>query len=207
MLRMKTTTKKPSETSPELYNRDRVWRMDQFAHKPDDRSVLSHWLQNRNTSSAEPYEKKAKALLTGEVLLWLSSEGRVLRESLEQTILFPDVFDIPFPPPSTPHFTFIDLFAGIGGIRLGFQSLGGKCVFSSEWNPSAAQTYEANFGEHPFGDITKIHVGAIPDSDILLAGFPCQPFSIIGDRKGFEHETHCKGNFRRINEHVTKSYG
>ena len=86
-------------------------------------------------------------------------------------------------------FKFIDLFAGIGGIRLGFESVGGKCVFSSEWDEQASKTYAANFGEVPAGDITKIETGEIPDFDILLAGFPCQPFSIIGDKEGFNHET------------------
>ena len=93
----------------------------------------------------------------------------------------------------SPHkwdsFRFVDLFAGIGGIRLGFESVGGECVFSSEWDEQAAKTYEANFGEKPSGDITKIDANEIPDFDILLGGFPCQPFSIIGDKEGFDHET------------------
>ncbi len=86
-------------------------------------------------------------------------------------------------------FKFIDLFAGIGGIRLAFESVGGKCVFSSEWDNNACITYEANFGEKPYGDITKINASTIPDFDILLAGFPCQPFSIAGKKAGFNHET------------------
>ncbi|WP_274145263.1 DNA cytosine methyltransferase [Enterovibrio qingdaonensis] len=83
-------------------------------------------------------------------------------------------------------FKFIDLFAGIGGIRLGFESQGGECVFSSEWDKHAQTTYEANFGEKPHGDITKIDPYSIPDHDVLLGGFPCQAFSIIGKMHGFE---------------------
>ena len=97
--------------------------------------------------------------------------------------------DVPFPAPEKGRFTFIDLFAGIGGIRLGYQAVGGKCVFSSEWDKDAAKTYFSNFGEQPFGDIQKIDPKDIPDFDVLLAGFPCQPFSIIGDKEGFSHET------------------
>ena len=97
--------------------------------------------------------------------------------------------DLPEETPPQANFRFIDLFAGIGGIRLGFESVGGKCVFSSEWDADVAKTYEANFGEKPFGDITKISPNDIPDFDILVAGFPCQPFSIIGAKQGFNHET------------------
>lgn len=84
---------------------------------------------------------------------------------------------------------FIDLFAGIGGMRLAFESVGAKCVFSSEWDKYCQKTYEANFGEIPNGDITKIDERKIPKFEILLAGFPCQPFSSIGKREGFKHET------------------
>lgn len=86
-------------------------------------------------------------------------------------------------------FRFIDLFAGIGGMRIGFESVGGRCVFTSEWDKFAQKTYEANFGEIPSGDITQVDASAIPKFDILLAGFPCQPFSTIGKRQGFEHPT------------------
>ena len=84
---------------------------------------------------------------------------------------------------------FIDLFAGIGGMRLGFTFPNAKCVFSSEWDIHAQKTYQANFNETPAGDITTIPPQEIPDHDILLGGFPCQPFSSIGRREGFLHET------------------
>lgn len=96
-----------------------------------------------------------------------------------------------------PAFKFIDLFAGIGGTRLAFERAGGKCVFSSEWDKFAALTYEANFGETPAGDIREIDADAVADFDVLVAGFPCQPFSIAGVSKhtalgvehGFKHPT------------------
>ena len=94
-------------------------------------------------------------------------------------------------------FKFIDLFAGIGGMRIAYESVGGKCVYSNEWNKFSQQTYKANFGDIPEGDITKVDETTIPDHDILVAGFPCQPFSIAGVSKknslgratGFEDKT------------------
>ena len=86
---------------------------------------------------------------------------------------------------SAPKFKMIDLFAGIGGIRLGFEAHGGESVFSSEWDEGAQKTYEANFKETPYGDITKIEPEEIPSFDVLLGGFPCQPFSQAGLKKGF----------------------
>ena len=83
-------------------------------------------------------------------------------------------------------FKFIDLFAGTGGIRIPFDELGGECVFTSEWDKFAQQTYEANFGERPVGDITKVNVDDIPAHNVLMAGFPCQPFSNAGKKKGFD---------------------
>ena len=98
---------------------------------------------------------------------------------------------------SSRSFRFIDLFAGIGGMRMAFERAGGRCVYSSEWNKFSADTYEANFGERPAGDITEIPASEIPDHDVLVAGFPCQPFSIAGVSKkrslnmpdGFEDPT------------------
>lgn len=95
------------------------------------------------------------------------------------------------------EFTFVDLFAGIGGLRLAMESAGARCVYSSEWNKFCQQTYEANFGEVPKGDITQIASSDIPDHDVLMGGFPCQPFSVAGVSKkrslgratGFEDKT------------------
>lgn len=110
-----------------------------------------------------------------------------LRSETIQHTHFKDL-PIPFPPLEIPQFKFIDLFAGIGGFRLALQRLGGACVFSSEWDKDAAQTYAKNFGYIPFGDITQEATKAyIPDNfDVLCAGFPCQAFSIAGKRGGFE---------------------
>lgn len=99
--------------------------------------------------------------------------------------------------PDTSAFTFIDLFAGIGGMRIAYEQAGGRCAYSNEWNKYSQQTYFANFGEQPDGDITKVDENSIPDHDILVAGFPCQPFSIAGVSKkqslgratGFEDKT------------------
>lgn len=105
----------------------------------------------------------------------------------DQCTLFSEFLQVPYPNPPKPKFTFIDLFAGIGGIRLPFTQLGYGCTFSSEWDKHAQTTYLANFGEMPFGDITKESTKQfIPKNfDVLLAGFPCQAFSIIGKMKGF----------------------
>jgi DNA (cytosine-5)-methyltransferase 1 len=104
--------------------------------------------------------------------------------NVRNKIIIQSLFDMPKKQKKTV-FKFIDLFAGIGGIRTGFESVGGECVFTSEWDASAQKTYQANFGELPYGDITKIKPAEIPSFDILLAGFPCQPFSMAGFKKGF----------------------
>ena len=93
------------------------------------------------------------------------------------------------PKETSKDFKFIDLFAGVGGMRLAFEKANGQCVFSSEWDKYSQKTYEANFGEIPHGDITQIDERDIPKFDVLLAGFPCQPFSTIGKRQGFDHPT------------------
>jgi DNA (cytosine-5)-methyltransferase 1 len=136
---------------------------------------LTHHFQNQDKPFSKFFEKNAK-----EYLNEVFPQG--VKERSFQHYL-PITWDIPFPPKANPKFRFIDLFAGIGGIRLAFQNQGGKCVFTSEWDVFAKKTYEANFGEVPFGDITQISEKVIPDHDILLAGFPCQPFSIAGVSK------------------------
>ena len=115
--------------------------------------------------------------------VWMAAENPLEND------LFADFFKVPFPAPKNPKFTFIDLFAGIGGFRIAMQELGGKCVYSSEFDAQAQRSYFANYGEVPFGDITKINVEDIPDFDVLAGGFPCQPFSSIGKREGFKHKT------------------
>jgi DNA (cytosine-5)-methyltransferase 1 len=129
---------------------------------------ITHYLQNLGHESANAYKDVAEQYIPSEIdynnIIW----------------------DIPIPPVENPSFTFIDLFAGIGGFRQAFQNLNGKCVFSSEWDFYAKKTYEANYGEVPFGDITQIDEYSIPNHDILLGGFPCQAFSIAGKRGGFD---------------------
>lgn len=129
--------------------------------------------------------KKTHSLAEEESVKYYSSR---VADNSAQYNLFERFFNVPFPNPSYGKFTLIDLFAGIGGIRLPFNELGYKCVFSSEWDKYAKQTYFANFGEMPFGDITKESTKQhIPQHfDLLLAGFPCQAFSIMGKMKGFD---------------------
>ncbi len=150
-------------------------------------AALTHYLQNRGTSFAFPFGEAALSALLGEERTDATTSG-VLSDANLPYDLFPELCDVPFVAPKNPKFTFIDLFAGIGGFRLALQQLGGKCVFSSEWDARAQKTYLANFGEIPFGDITKESVKRfIPDRfDLLCAGFPCQAFSLAGKRLGFE---------------------
>lgn len=127
-------------------------------------------------------QKKAElvnAWETGKVSPTAAQTTKIL--NLEDKVPFKNTFDENNPP----KFSFIDLFAGIGGIRLPFQQAGGQCVFTSEWDKFAQIVYATNFGEAPYGDITKIGNHEIPAHDLLLAGFPCQAFSQAGRKKGF----------------------
>jgi DNA (cytosine-5)-methyltransferase 1 len=143
----------------------------------NDLAHLTHFFQNYKNGVSQYYRPTAS-----NYLIDLHDKLNIVGEPDLQYYL-PIKWDVPFPPPTTAKFKFIDLFAGIGGIRLAFQNLGGKCVFTSEWDTYSKKTYDANFGEVPFGDITKISEHEIPDHDILLGGFPCQPFSIAGVSK------------------------
>ena len=162
-------------------------------------AVLSHYLHNNE----DKVTRKQKEEIISSVREFLSrkqfrqglNDGELsddevwnVAESPLQYNLFDDFFKIPFPAPENPRFTFIDLFAGMGGFRIAMQRLGGKCVYSSEFKASAQKAYLANYGEMPFGDITKESTKRyIPDKfDVLCGGFPCQAFSIAGYRRGFE---------------------
>jgi DNA-cytosine methyltransferase len=153
-------------------------------------AVISHYLHNEGTAYGKPYEKKALGLMDDIYKAKTGlDDGKVADggEALQYN-LFRELYNIPFRPHRDPKFTFIDLFAGIGGFRMAMQNLGGKCVFSSEWDAQAQRTYLLNYGEVPFGDITKEETKSfIPDNfDLLCAGFPCQAFSLAGKRRGFE---------------------
>ncbi|HBH24190.1 MAG TPA: DNA (cytosine-5-)-methyltransferase [Cytophagales bacterium] len=143
-------------------------------------AFLTHFLQNHTNGVSKSYKAKAVSYYNQ------INEDLSIAAEPELQALLPIKWDVPFPSPENPEFTFIDLFAGIGGFRIPLQELGGKCVFTSEFNYHAQRAYELNFGEVPFGDITKMDINIVPKHDILCAGFPCQPFSISGKMKGFE---------------------
>ncbi|MBR4536455.1 MAG: DNA cytosine methyltransferase [Bacteroidales bacterium] len=151
----------------------------------DDSAIVTHYLQNKHSKYALSFEKDALFLLNNDNY---KEQRNVVAEPDIQYNLFPELLSVPFRAPENPKFTFIDLFAGIGGFRIAMQNLGGKCIYSSEWDAQAQKTYLANYGEVPFGDITKESTKQyIPDGfDILCAGFPCQAFSLAGKRRGFE---------------------
>lgn len=150
----------------------------------NEKAVITHYLHNYHNGVAEHYKKDAEEIIARFIVD--SSLEINTKKAVQQ--LLQEVENVPFPTPKNYTFKFIDLFAGIGGFRIALQNLGGKCVFTSEWDKEAQKTYYANFGEVPFGDITKKEVkNYIPDDfQVLCAGFPCQAFSIAGKRGGFE---------------------
>lgn len=153
-------------------------------------AALTHYLHNNKNGVSKYFKKEAVQFVKRELEYKFPDEtisSKAAEEAL-QYLIFDFKHQVPFPEPREYKFKFIDLFAGIGGFRIAMQNLGGKCVFTSEWDEQAKKTYEANFGEIPFGDITKEETKKfIPDGfDVLCAGFPCQAFSIAGKRGGFE---------------------
>lgn len=162
---------------------------NRFVEEDDNRkAVVTHYLHNYHNGVKDHFEEEAAQYIK-QIVEYKNEEENLnmVSDSALQQLLF-EVEDVPFPTPENYTFKFIDLFAGIGGFRIALQNLGGKCVFTSEWDENAKKTYKANFGETPFGDITKERTkNYIPKGfDILCAGFPCQAFSIAGKRGGFE---------------------
>ncbi len=152
----------------------------------EDNAILTHYLHNIHNGVSKHYKKDALKAIKKFVECKQDEDFSIVEEEALQQLLF-EVENVPFPTPKNYTFKFIDLFAGIGGFRLAFQNIGGKCVYTSEWDNAAKKTYRENFGEIPFGDITKESTkNYIPkEFDVLCAGFPCQAFSIAGNRKGF----------------------
>ena len=188
---------------------DKIWKVSLFGPDNYKSAVISHYLRTKKRGYKKDAIEYATDLLEG----YLDEEitSKVAEDALQILIGFEQ--DIPFIKPANPKFKFIDLFAGIGGFRIAMQALQGECVFTSEWDKMAQRTYYANFGEIPFGDITKLETKKwIPDKfDVLCGGFPCQPFSIagvskknsLGRKHGFEDEK--QGNlFFHIAEIIEK---
>ena len=194
---MATKTKKISLVEfPEEVDEENGVKLYGETSYENQMAVLSHFLHNHRNE----IDREEQTEIIAAIREFLSrKEARqpididemsdeqvwMVAEDPAQYGLFSDFFDVPFPTPENPKFTFIDLFAGMGGFRLAMQAQGGECVFSSEWNNFSQKTYLANFGEMPFGDITKESTKSyIPvNFDVLCAGFPCQPFSIAGVSK------------------------
>lgn len=177
----------------QIYDKRTCYEDGNIIPFPEQLAIVTHALMLQNTHIGNSYQDKSNELIEAwttslkvgknKLDTFLTKEPNALQYSL-----FQDVFKSPFPGPEDPKFTFIDLFAGIGGFRMALQNLGGQCVFSSEWDAQAQKTYFTNYGEIPFGDITSEYTKQyIPDNfDVLCAGFPCQAFSLAGKRLGFE---------------------
>ena len=166
---------------------------------------VTHWLHNTSGIPILFDKEKGKAwksfLIQHNRLVGMKRVGRPLKRTGKTAGLRIDFTGLPFVPGKKTEFTFIDLFAGIGGFRIALDSIGGRCVFSSEWEIRAKETYHQNYGEVPFGDIKPFTQNStllkqIPKADILAGGFPCQPFShagvsarnSLGQSHGFECE-------------------
>lgn len=189
---------------------DKLWKVAVFGPDNYRTALISHYLSTKDKKLKKHAIKFAEDILEGYFDEEITSQ--VAEEALQSIIKFEDIY-VQFPKPANPKFTFIDLFAGIGGFRIAMQKNQGECVFSSEWDKMAQRTYYANFGEIPFGDITKEETKKwIPNKfDVICGGFPCQPFSIagvskknsLGRKHGFEDEK--QGNlFFHIAEIIEK---
>lgn len=191
-LTIKDFCNKKGISAVQVYGKSSITEDGNFLSFSDQAAIVSHYLQLKNRPEGVLYKKNAEQILN-EWSSWMDedmtdavADGDMVSDPpVFQLNLFHDLLNAPFHDSASPKFTFVDLFAGIGGIRIPFTELGGKCVFSSEWDKAAQISYSYNFGEVPFGDITKINSDSIPKHDVLLAGFPCQAFSIIGKMKGF----------------------
>ncbi len=191
-LTIKDFCNKKGISAVQVYGKSSITEDGNFLSFSDQAAIVSHYLQLKNRPEGVLYKKNAEQILN-KWSSWMDEDmtdavahGDMVSEPpVFQLNLFHDLLNAPFHDSASPKFTFVDLFAGIGGIRIPFTELGGKCVFSSEWDKAAQISYSYNFGEVPFGDITKINSDSIPKHDVLLAGFPCQAFSIIGKMKGF----------------------
>ena len=154
-------------------------------------AIVSHWLQSPGKKPIM-LDRETRKFWSNLLSTYAQIGTSPILDNLEPSSRSPFTVDYkgcPFPPLKNPKFSFIDLFAGIGGFRLALQKFGGKCVFSSEWDYCARETYRDNYGEVPFGDIRQFTAEnisnralkkMIPDHDVLAAGFPCQPFSRAG---------------------------
>jgi DNA (cytosine-5)-methyltransferase 1 len=166
---------------------DQFFKIRLVGEEDNRKAVITHYFHNLKEKKKNIFAKEAEQIINNVIeYKLLNFNESISKEEAIQYLLF-ESNNVPFPSPKNYSFKFIDLFAGIGGFRLALQNLGGKCVFTSEWDLNSKVTYSRNFGDFPFGDITKDYTkNYIPDSfDILCAGFPCQAFSIAGNQKGF----------------------
>lgn len=168
----------------ELDNKDYIFSIGENA--AEEKAILTHYLHNYDNGIAKHYEKKALTIIENYIRYKKKFSDNITKKSAVKELLSA-LENVPFITPKNYNFKFIDLFAGIGGFRIAMQNAGGKCIYTSEWNKDAQITYKENFGEVPFGDISReIIKNYIPENfDVLCAGFPCQAFSIAGYRKGF----------------------
>ena len=201
MTKKETKNNLKLEAFPEEITEDGVKIYGETSYE-NQMAVLSHYLHNNSEELDDGKKEEIIIALRNFLSRKNFRQGKDDEEMTDEQIwvaaetpleynLFDDFFKVPFPAPQNPRFTFIDLFAGIGGFRIAFQNLGGKCVYSSEFDAKAQESYLANYGEMPFGDITKESTKSyIPHKfDILCGGFPCQAFSLAGRRLGFKDET------------------